>query len=135
MVRQPPRSTLFPYTTLFRSNIPATFDFRVTSIVYEPSSSDRLFVGVADVAGLGIGGVYYTENASASSPTFTQVLKTAKKDFAPVKLAINKVGTTVTTVAVTGETAPNNQGEGKAYKADYDSSKPSNATFTGLPAA
>src|SRR6184192_4079730 len=123
------------FTKLAVANIPATFDFRVTSIVYEPSSSDRLFVGVADSAGLGIGGVYFTENASASSPTFTQVLKTAKKDFAPVKLAINKVGTTVTTVAVTGETAPNNQGEGKAYKAVYDSSKPINATFTGLPAA
>src|SRR5256885_8418897 len=24
MIRRPPRSTLFPYTTLFRSNIPAT---------------------------------------------------------------------------------------------------------------
>src|SRR5256886_5138887 len=25
MIRRPPRSTLFPYTTLFRSNIPGTF--------------------------------------------------------------------------------------------------------------
>src|SRR5438552_7873759 len=25
MIRRPPRSTLFPYTTLFRSNDPATF--------------------------------------------------------------------------------------------------------------
>ena len=123
------------FTKLAVANIPATFDFRVTSIVYEPGSSDHLFIGVADNAGLGIGGVYFTENASAPSPTFTQVLKTAKKDFAPVKLAINKIGTTVTAVAVTGETAPNNQGQGKAYKAVYDSSKPINATFSGLPAA
>src|SRR6059058_350395 len=123
------------FTKLAVANIPATFDFRVTSIVYEPSSSDRLFVGVADVAGLGIGGVYFTENASASSPTFTQVLKTAKKDFAPVKLAINKIGTIVTAVAVTGETAPNNQGQGQAYKTVYDASKPVNATFSLLPAA
>src|SRR5881227_1217421 len=65
------------FTKLAVANLPATFDFRVTSIVYEPSSSDRLFVGVADVAGLGIGGVYFTENASDPSPTFTQVLKTA----------------------------------------------------------
>jgi hypothetical protein len=63
------------------------------------------------------------------------VLKTAKKDFAPVKLAINKIGTTVTAVAVTGETAPNNQGQGQAYKAVYDSSKPINAAFSPLPAA
>src|SRR5256886_1849940 len=123
------------FTKLAGANIPATFDFRVTSVGYEPGSSDRLFIGVADAAGLGIGGIYFTENASAPSPTFKQVLKTAKKDFAPVKLAINKIGTTVTTVAVTGETAPNNQGEGKAYKAVYDSSKPVNATFSGLPAA
>jgi photosystem II stability/assembly factor-like uncharacterized protein len=123
------------FTKLAVANIPATFDFRVTSIVYESGNSDHLFVGVADVAALGIGGIYFTENASAASPTFTQVLKTAKKDFAPVKLAINKIGTTVTVVAVTGENAPNNQGQGKAYKAVYDSSKPINATFSPLPAA
>src|SRR5437667_11482086 len=69
------------FTKLAVANIPATFDFRVTSIVYEPGSSDHLFVGVADAAGLGIGGVYFTENASDPSPTFTHVLKTAKKDF------------------------------------------------------
>src|SRR5207244_12708523 len=46
------------FTKLALANIPATADFRVTSIVYEPGSSDRVFVGVADVAGLGIGGVY-----------------------------------------------------------------------------
>src|SRR6184192_763246 len=74
------------FTKLAVANIPATFDFRVTSVVYEPGSSDRLFIGVADAAGLGIGGIYFTENASAPSPTFKQVLKTAKKDFAPVKL-------------------------------------------------
>jgi len=123
------------FTKLAVANIPATFDFRVTSIVYEPGSSDHLFVGVADAAGLGIGGVYFTENASDPSPTFTQVLKTAKKDFAPVKLAINKIGTIVTAVAVTGETAPNNQGQGQAYKTVYDASKPVNATFSLLPAA
>src|SRR3712207_8908752 len=27
MIRRPPRSTLFPYTTLFRSNAPVGFDF------------------------------------------------------------------------------------------------------------
>jgi photosystem II stability/assembly factor-like uncharacterized protein len=72
------------------------------------------------------------------------VLKTSKKDFAPVKLAINKMGNTVTVVAVTGETAPNSQGQGQnskgqqgqAYKAVYDSSKNTiNPSFTVLPAA
>src|SRR2546430_6431764 len=28
MIRRPPRSTLFPYTTLFRSDRPANFGFR-----------------------------------------------------------------------------------------------------------
>ena len=51
-------------------------------------SSDRLFFGVADAAAQGIGGVYFTTNASAASPTFTKILATNVADFAPVKLAI-----------------------------------------------
>jgi hypothetical protein len=110
-------------------------DFRVTSIVYEPGSSDEMFVGVADASGLGIGGVYFTSNASSSSPTFAKVLATATADFAPVKLAINKIGQTVTVVAVTGETAPGKKGQGKAYKAIYNPSKAKNPQFVGLPSA
>src|SRR5438270_2427465 len=41
------------FTKLAVANIPATFDFRVTSVVYEPGSSDRPFIGLADAAGLG----------------------------------------------------------------------------------
>src|SRR2546430_7944030 len=33
MIRRPPRSTLFPYTTLFRSNIPGTFTRAATDQV------------------------------------------------------------------------------------------------------
>src|SRR5438093_9445698 len=66
------------FTKLAVATIPATFDFRVTSVVYEPGSSDRLFIGVADAAGLGIACIYFTENASAPSPTFKQLFKTAK---------------------------------------------------------
>jgi hypothetical protein len=125
------------FTKLAVANLPATADFRVTSIVYEPGNSDHLFVGIADAnVPNTTGGIYFTTNASAVSPTFTKVLKTNKKDFAPVKLAINKIGNTVTVVAVTGETAPNNQGQGVAYKAVYNSSKNIiNPTFTVLPAA
>src|SRR5256886_13304223 len=36
MIRRPPRSTLFPYTTLFRSNL-------VTGILREPARSDTEF--------------------------------------------------------------------------------------------
>jgi len=121
------------FTKLAVAGLPT--DFRVTSIIYEPGSSDDLFFGVADAAGIGIGGVYFTTNASGGSPTFTKVLATANADFAPVKLAINKAGDTVTVVAVTGETAPAKQGQGKAYKAVYKASKPKNVNFTQMPSA
>src|SRR2546421_1190919 len=120
------------FTKLAVAGLPA--DFRVTSIVYEPGSSDHMFFGVADPAFLGIGGIYYTANASAASPTFTKLLATATADFAPVKLSINKVGTTVTVVAVTGETADKSGNQGKAYKATYGPNKPT-PVFNELPAA
>src|SRR5438309_11337293 len=125
------------FTKLAVANLPATADFRVTSIVYEPGSSDRVFVGIADAnVPNAFGGIYFTTNASAPSPTFTKLRATSKKDFAPIKFAINKIGNTVTVVAVTGETAPNNQGQGQAYKAVYESSKSTiNPTFSPLPAA
>src|SRR5438552_528849 len=125
------------FTKLAVANLPTTADFRVTSIVYEPGSSDHVFVGIADAnVPNSFGGIYFTTNASAPSPTFTKLRATSKKDFAPIKFAINKIGNTVTVVAVTGETAPNNQGQGQAYKAVYDSSKSTiNPTFSPLPAA
>jgi hypothetical protein len=134
------------------ANLAATTDFRVTSIVYEPGSSDRMFVGIADASGnidpLFFGGIYFTANASAPTPTFTRVLETfsgrsgatgknfVPSDFAPIKLAANKVGTTVTVVAVTGESVPDGN-QGKAYKAFYDSAKfnPQNVKFNELNAA
>ena len=112
----------------------STADFRVTSIVYEPGSSDRMFFGVADAAGIGIGGVYFTTNASATSPTFTKLLATNPADFAPVKLSINKVRDTVTVVAVTGETADKSGNQGKAYSASYGPNKMT-PVFNELPAA
>jgi hypothetical protein len=138
------------FTKLAVANIPATFDFRVTSIVYEPGSSDDMFVGIADASGNidpnFIGGIYFTSNASAPTPTFTRVFETfaghsgatgrnfVPSDFAPIKFAINKIGTTVTVVAVTGENA-GKKGQGKAYKAVYDPSKTKNVTFSPLPSA
>jgi len=120
------------YTKLTVSGLPT--DFRVTSIAYEPGSSDNLFFGVADAAAIGIGGIYFTSNASAASPTFTKVLATNVADFAPVKIAVNKVGKTVTVVAVTGETADKAGNQGKAYSASYGPNKKT-PVFTELPAA
>src|SRR5690349_23812330 len=45
MLRRPPRSTLFPYTTLFRSQVscPAGNETRLTGTVYAPNGSQPLF--------------------------------------------------------------------------------------------
>jgi hypothetical protein len=65
-----------------------------------------------------------------------QVLATAVADFAPVKLAINKIGNKVTLVAVTGETA-RKAGQGKAYTTSYRANmvNPPKLTFQELNAA
>src|SRR2546425_3907315 len=34
MIRRPPRSTLFPYTTLFRSSVPAFFVLRTVNALF-----------------------------------------------------------------------------------------------------
>src|SRR3712207_8924358 len=56
MIRRPPRSTLFPYTTLFRSaglrwqRIPLTLSFRSTEPLLE--AVDRVFADPARTPGL-----------------------------------------------------------------------------------
>src|SRR3712207_8341938 len=50
MIRRPPRSTLFPYTTLFRSGYVAASSFEF----YEHDDS-RGFVGGAHIAAAGVG--------------------------------------------------------------------------------
>src|SRR2546427_8660147 len=53
MIRRPPRSTLFPYTTLFRSQS----DIRVFLAKLEAEPRQLLFqLGEADLGGLGRGG-------------------------------------------------------------------------------
>ena len=135
------------FTKLAVGKIPAGADFRVTSIIYEPGNSDRMFVGVADASGASnpnfIGGIYYTTNASAASPTFTRIFETFAghggtnttfSDFAPIKFAINKIGKTVTVVAITGESVADGN-QGKAYKAVYNSTASLAPVFKALPAA
>src|SRR5687768_18193280 len=46
MIRRPPRSTLFPYTTLFRSAQSAAFSGTVTDLEYENVTLDS-----ADISG------------------------------------------------------------------------------------
>ena len=123
---------------------PTPPDYRVTSIVYEPGSSDRMFVGIADASGnndpLYYGGIYYTMNASAANPTFTRVFETNAGDattaspFSPIKLAARKIGNTVTVVAITAEPAPTDAG--RAYKLTYNATLPPvSPTFTEMTGA
>src|SRR2546422_873267 len=44
MIRRPPRSTLFPYTTLFRSTITATYNPAPTSVHATSNGSDTVMV-------------------------------------------------------------------------------------------
>ena len=52
MIRRPPRSTLFPYTTLFRSDIDSFFDLDSIDIDFQVTYYPRLVVapsgGVGD---------------------------------------------------------------------------------------
>src|SRR2546422_7932385 len=45
MIRRPPRSTLFPYTTLFRSPRFCRADERTTHVAVRSSMGRRLYVG------------------------------------------------------------------------------------------
>jgi len=44
MIRRPPRSTLFPYTTLFRSNFELSYQFSHLIIVSDYSADSALFL-------------------------------------------------------------------------------------------
>src|SRR3712207_9174346 len=48
MIRRPPRSTLFPYTTLFRSH--ACYVRSVGTVPYAPNGTDELADGAAEQA-------------------------------------------------------------------------------------
>jgi hypothetical protein len=120
---------------------PSPPDYRVTSIAYEPGSSDRMFVGVADTntsttSPPYFGGLYYTSNASAASPTFTKVIAAQAGTFSPFKIAIRKIGTTVAVATVSGEPKTSTTVTGTLYTASYSATAPPAApTFTEKTAA
>src|SRR5258708_31665202 len=55
MIRRPPRSTLFPYTTLFRSQTGSVRVNFPNGLTYTPGVGQVLLVTVADTAGFGWG--------------------------------------------------------------------------------
>src|SRR5260221_9082086 len=50
MIRRPPRSTLFPYTTLFRSVLDRESDLALLEPVKHIARGDRIQAGVVDLA-------------------------------------------------------------------------------------
>src|SRR5690554_7462472 len=42
MIRRPPRSTLFPYTTLFRSNLVVPHDLGMTTVLVVPDGTKEV---------------------------------------------------------------------------------------------
>src|SRR2546429_2933705 len=50
MIRRPPRSTLFPYTTLFRSKRGEKFSTVAAQMSIDPNASNGGYPGEADVA-------------------------------------------------------------------------------------
>src|SRR5687768_17805496 len=53
MIRRPPRSTLFPYTTLFRSHLPPPAEVLIGSQVFAAGLHDRNAPSMAAAAMLG----------------------------------------------------------------------------------
>src|SRR2546430_125411 len=63
MIRRPPRSTLFPYTTLFRSPLFAFGPGRsVDGLTWSPDGTKLAFVG----RGAGLGSCIFVMNANGS---------------------------------------------------------------------
>src|SRR5258708_31334755 len=53
MIRRPPRSTLFPYTTLFRSRAPSRLDHEIEAGFAAQGPAQRELVAVQEVALVG----------------------------------------------------------------------------------
>src|SRR5258707_7313696 len=58
MIRRPPRSTLFPYTTLFRSDLPDAVEKEMDSLVREGITSFKLFMAYRGVLMLDDGSIF-----------------------------------------------------------------------------
>src|SRR3712207_8494901 len=59
MIRRPPRSTLFPYTTLFRSYLVGRFDYSQYLGVHFVPAAGELAVFCAALIGGGMGFLWY----------------------------------------------------------------------------
>src|SRR5258708_31884203 len=71
MIRRPPRSTLFPYTTLFRSSPHPTRQFLTESLVDGERSQSKSFSSCAR-----IGRIFSSTNDSRSEERFSRNAET-----------------------------------------------------------
>src|SRR2546429_5599598 len=79
MIRRPPRSTLFPYTTLFRSH--ATSDSSYSGLV-DSAHSKRTYASVFGIVGLGLigGGIFhYVKYTRDAEPSGVAITPTARR--------------------------------------------------------
>src|SRR5260221_1870411 len=74
MIRRPPRSTLFPYTTLFRSQLSPCFSARMR----KPATSEPP-AGGSDVAGLRMRSEEHTSELQSHSDLVCRLLLEKKK--------------------------------------------------------
>src|SRR3712207_8619737 len=86
MIRRPPRSTLFPYTTLFRSNEPLRFaqGERVTLVAKDEAARLRAVVPVADRAAAVRSEEHTSELQSRQYLVCRLLLEKKKHDKSPV---------------------------------------------------
>src|SRR3712207_9024811 len=86
MIRRPPRSTLFPYTTLFRSGYVAASSFEF----YEHDDS-RGFVGGAHIAAAGVGIPLPINWSLPDRPAWGAEAKRMDRDFYDHSFAVGMV--------------------------------------------
>src|SRR5256885_4143009 len=90
MIRRPPRSTLFPYTTLFRSDQPASFDLTLLfdndfADLFEVRGERRERRGIGSSKLLGPNDVVFEYSGLDDQPRITAL----HFDPRPTRLAIN----------------------------------------------
>src|SRR5205085_4749458 len=89
-------------TTAQSVDNPGTGNRPVSDMVFDPSNTNNLVVGVEGTNTAGDGGIYRSTNALAAGPAFTQVLTTSTGG-ARFLFSANQVGTVVTIYAASGE--------------------------------